>query len=225
MCQTWHNWRHCCTCRCVQRVCAPLGPPPLSIFSRALSVCVCVCVRAVFSFVFFKEILPLDYVCRYSEGSIKGTVPFDGADCAHRAKCAKVSTSRSYRSALKLLAFTRTQLVWVILAGLPEKPETADLGMGDGAEIRKLFLEEEEWWLLLLTSRGRSTPCQPEPRGCSARWMLAGRARFCHVRGPSPCPPEQPVHDVRRGNRRLLVSVVPSLLQARMVCGIVSAVL
>lgn len=47
MCQTWHNWHHCCTCRCVQRVCAPLGPPPLSIFSRAPSARVCMC--AVFS--------------------------------------------------------------------------------------------------------------------------------------------------------------------------------
>lgn len=63
--------------------------------------------------------------------------------------------------------------MWVILAGLPEKPETADLGMGDGAEIRKLFLEEEEWWLLLLTSRGRSTPCQPNPEAVQqgGRWQ------------------------------------------------------
>lgn len=45
--------------------------PLRSLFSAEprLRVCVHVCG------VFFKEILPLDYVCRYSQGSIKGTVP------------------------------------------------------------------------------------------------------------------------------------------------------
>lgn len=139
-----------------------------------------------------------------------------------------MSTSRSYRSALKVLAFTGTQLVWAISAGLPERPQTADLGMGDGAKIYTSCFwrrrRRRSGGFCFSPAEGAQHPVSPTPRGCSARWMLAGRAPFCPCLRP-PEPAVQSYSHVRKGNRLLLSSVFLFLLQAWMVCGIVSAVL
>ena len=90
---------------------------------------------------------------------------------------------------LKLLPFPRTQLVWAISAGRPERPETADLGMrgaqaqvvfkgrgggGGGGVVAATSHQQRALHTLLGHARGRS-----------ARWTQAAGAGFCYVSAPS----------------------------------------